>query len=97
MLDYLWDTSDTDPNTDTTPDHAFERASVSPHVNQFMVDYMFVHDKLISACINPLVDMGMGDGDLALSIVNDAYNQKSMADQIDNEIQVKNCIVSVGA
>jgi hypothetical protein len=63
----------------------FEQTTVSPHVNQFMVDYMFVRDKLNSADISPLVDMGMGDGDLALSIVNDAYNQQHVSEQIEKD------------
>lgn len=52
----------------------FEQSTVSPHVNQFLVDYMFIFDKLTSKGIAVQIDMGMGDGDLALSILNDAYS-----------------------
>lgn len=56
----------------------FEQSTVSPHVNQFLVDYMFVYDKLTNKGIAVQIDTCMGDGDLALSILNDAYSHQEM-------------------
>jgi len=54
---------------------ATEQPSVSPHVNQFLIDYMHTLKQLQEAGIPNLIEAGMGDVDLVLSIVNDAYNQ----------------------
>lgn len=86
-----------DPELITTPDTSFERTTVSPHVNQFLADYMFVRDRLIASRIEPMVDMGMGDGDLSLSIVNDAYNQQHVSEQIKHDIAVKQYRISAEA
>lgn len=58
----------------TSPDVQFEQSTVSPVVLQFTVDYLFVKHRLTAEGIATTVDTGMGDADLALSIVNDAYN-----------------------
>ena len=70
MFDINWN------DATTSPDTTFEQTTVSPHVNQFMADYMFVRLKMVAAGIDPLLEVGSGGyADLALSIVDDAYNQ----------------------
>ena len=48
---------------------------VSPHVNQFLTDYAFAHQKLTD--IGARVDLEHAD--VVLSIVNDAYNHERMS------------------
>jgi len=76
-------------NITTTPDQLFEQTTVSPHVNQFMVDYLFTHDKLLASNVNPQIDTGMGEADLALSIVNDAYEheRRTKAQQVEQPVE----------
>lgn len=78
-------------------DLQFEQTIVSPHVNQFMTDYMFVKDKLSATGVERLIDTAGGDADLALSIVNDAYNQHHVSEQIEHDLQAKQYRVSAEA
>jgi hypothetical protein len=75
-------------NWETYSDPSFEQTTVSVHVNQFMVDYMFVRDKLRNADVALTMDTGMGEADLVLSIVNDAYNQQHISQQIEKDTKV---------
>jgi len=75
-------------NYDSTKDlnTQFEQATVSPHVNQFLADYLFTRTKLIANDINPLVESSAGDCDLALSLINDAYNHQHIFEKENNEL-----------
>jgi len=75
-------------NYDATKDlnAQFEQATVSPHVNQFLADYLFVRTKLVSTGINPIVDSSVGDCDLALSLINDAYNHQHIFEKENNDL-----------
>lgn len=65
------------------PDLDFEKTTTSPHVLQFMADYTFTRQKLIAEGVEPLMDTGIGNADLALSIVNDAYTHERMSKNMD--------------
>jgi len=77
-----------EPNYDATKDFdaQFEQATVSPHVNQFLADYLFTRTKLVSAGINPILDNGSGEADLALSLINDAYNHQHIFEKENNAL-----------
>lgn len=62
------------PSEATEPTQPLE---VTPHLQQFLTDYKATLDALRSIEVNPL--MGMGEGDLTLSIVSDAYAHHRMA------------------
>jgi hypothetical protein len=64
----------------------FEQTTVSPHVLQFMTDYLFIRDKLINSGIDPVNPTEIGDADVALSIVNDAYEHRRRILMTDSQI-----------
>lgn len=53
------------PTSDSNP--------ISPHVKQFLIDYKYTHQELLKLDVDPIIDIGMGNADLVLSIVNDSY------------------------
>ena len=86
-------TSNLDDSTlepsDLDHDLQFEQVTTSPHVLQFTTDYLFVRQTLLAKDAPLTIDAGMGDADMALSIVNDAYahnNHKELVEAMPQGI-----------
>ena len=67
-------------------DIQFEQTTVSEHVNQYLVDYMFVRDRLIAAGVVPCIETSEMFVDKAAALLGDANDQLQAVLRIEHDI-----------